>query len=410
MTTRTPTDLVVAGGGVIGLSIAWRAASAGMTVTVVDPTPGQGASWAAAGMLGPVGEAHFGEDTLTRLNVEAARAWPRFAHDLEAAAGRPVGYRTGGTLLVAADASDRAAVDDVLQYQVALGLNARRLTSTQCRAAEPLLAPGVRAGVELAEDHQVDNRLVVEALLAACRSVGVSFVEDAVADVTTGPLGATGVTLRWGGRLAAGAVVLAAGCHSGQVGGVPDSLRPPVRPVKGLTIRLRSLDGTPRLQRTLRGLVRGRSCYLVPRSDGTVVVGATVEEKGFDLTVQAGAVVDLLDDARRLVPAVDEYELSETTTGLRPGSPDNAPIVGATGLPGLVVATGHYRNGILLAPVTADAVVALLGGAGVDGALFAAFGPQRFGPGGPPVRLAPDSGRRPTDGTLPPPLVPAADR
>ncbi len=399
MTTGTPADLVVAGGGVIGLSIAWRAASAGMAVTVVDPTPGQGASWAAAGMLGPVGEAHFGEDALTRLNVAAARAWPRFANDLERASGRPVHFRTGGTLLVAADASDRAAVDDVLRYQVALGLNAHRLTSPQCRAAEPLLAPGIRAGVELADDHQVDNRLVVQALLDACRAVGVSFVEDAVADVTTGPIGATGVTLRWGGRLHSGAVVLAAGCHSGHVGGVPDSVRPPVRPVKGLTIRLRAIDGAPRLQRTLRGLVRGRSCYLVPRSDGTVVVGATVEEKGFDLTVQAGSVVDLLDDARHLVPVVDEYELSETTTGLRPGSPDNAPIVGATGIPGLVVATGHYRNGILLAPVTADEVVGLLGGSA--GTLFDSFGPQRFGPGTEPDR---------SETALRPPLVPAADR
>jgi glycine oxidase len=387
MTSRTPTDLVVAGGGVIGLAIAWRGAAAGLTVTVVDPNPGHGASWAAAGMLGPVGEAHFGEDALTELNVAAARSWPGFAHDLEAASGRPVHYRTGGTLLVAADASDRAAVDDVLQYQLALGLNARRLTSPECRVVEPLLAPGIRSGVELSDDHQVDNRLVVEALLDACRAAGVSFVDDEVADVTTGPLGATGVTLRWGGRLHAGAVVLAAGCHSGGVGGVPDALRPPVRPVKGLTIRLRAPGGAPRLQRTLRGLVRGRSCYLVPRSDGTVVVGATVEEKGFDLTVQAGSVVDLLDDARRLVPAVDEYELAETTTGLRPGSPDNAPIVGPTGLPGLFVATGHYRNGILLAPVTADEVVRLLGtGADAgDSGLFGPFRPRRFGPGPSPA-------------------------
>jgi glycine oxidase len=428
MTTPAPADLVVVGGGVIGLAVAWRAASAGMAVTVVDPDPGRGASWAAAGMLGPVGEAHFGEDALTRLNVVAARSWPDFAHDLEAASGRSVHYRTGGTLLVAADASDRAATDDVLRYQLALGLAARRLTSAECRAAEPLLAPGIRGGVDLAEDHQVDNRQVVEALLEACRAGGVSFVADEVAEVTTDARGVTGVALRWGGRLGADSVVLAAGCHSGQVGGVPEPHRPPVRPVKGLTIRLRALDGTPRLQRTLRGLVRGRSCYLVPRSDGTVVVGATVEEKGFDLTVQAGSVVDLLDDARRLIPAIDEYELRETTTGLRPGSPDNAPIVGSTGLPGLIVATGHYRNGILLAPITAGEVVRLLGvqdtaapsgtpspsgsrgSSGTTGTTasgssgtpeadgdrrhgtFAAFGPQRFGPGPESARPgAPDA-------------------
>jgi glycine oxidase len=401
MTTASSTDLVVVGGGVIGLTVAWRAASAGLAVTVVDPDPGRGASWAAAGMLGPVGEAHFGEDALTRLNVAAAGRWPEFAVALEAASGRSVHFQVGGTLLVAADASDRAAVDDVLQYQVERGLNARRLTSSECRAAEPLLAPGIRAGVALTDDHQVDNRRVVEALLDACRASRVSFVQDEVDDVTSGPPGVTGVTLRWGGRLGAGAVVLAAGCQTGRIGGLPESLRPPVRPVKGLTLRLRAPAGTPRLRRTVRGLVRGRPCYLVPRPDGTVVVGATVEEKGFDLTVQVGPVADLLDDARRLIPVVEEYELQETTTGLRPGSPDNGPIVGVAGISGLIVATGHYRNGILLAPITADEVVRLLTdptdpAAPPPGAdrPFAAFGPDRFAPrpggGGVPVPAAVD--------------------
>lgn len=395
MSTRTPADVVVAGGGVIGLAIAWRAAAAGLAVAVVDPAPGQGASWAAAGMLAPVGEAQFGEDALARLNLSAARAWPGFARDLEGATGRTVDYQATGTLLVAVDPSDREATDDVLGYRLALGLTARRLTSRECRAVEPLLAPGIRGGVELPEDHQVDNRRVVEALLDACRTSTVSFVDDEVAEVTTDARGVTGVALRRGGRLAAPTVVLAAGCRSGQVGGVPDTLRPPVRPVKGLTVRLRAPDGAPRLARSVRGLVHGRNCYLVPRPDGTVVVGATVEEKGFDLSVQVGPVVDLLDDARRLIPALDEYELRETTTGLRPGSPDNAPIVGSTGLDGLLVATGHYRNGILLAPITADEVVRLLAtgragtapgsrsGAASEGvrreAVFAAFGPERFG-------------------------------
>jgi glycine oxidase len=331
-------------------------------------------------MLAPVGEAHFGEDRLTRLNMVAARAWPDFARRLEAASGRAVHYRTGGTLLVASDTSDRDATDDVLRYQLELGLPARRLTTAQCRAAEPLLAPGISAGVELVEDHQVDNRRVVEALLETCRSRPISFVADEAAEITSDATGVTGVVLRHGGRLAASSVVLAAGCWSGQVHGVPEPSRPPVRPVRGLTLRLRAPEGAPTLVRTVRGLIRGRSCYLVPRSDGTVVVGATVEEQGFDLAVPVGPLVDLLDDARRLIPALDEYELSETTTGLRPGSPDNAPIVGRTGPAGLVVATGHYRNGFLLAPVTADEVVRLL--AVTDDACgsgaFAAFRPSRF--------------------------------
>jgi glycine oxidase len=334
-------------------------------------------------MLAPVGEAHFGEDDLTRLNVVAARAWPGFVRRLEEASGMAVHYRTGGTLLVAADSSDRDATDDVLAYQLALGLSARRLSSAQCRAAEPLLAPGISGGIELTEDHQVDNRRVVEALLEACRARRISFVDDEVAEIASDATGVTGVALRHGGRLGAASVVLAAGCWSGQVEGLPDPSRPPVRPVKGLTVRLRVRDGAPRLARTVRGLVRGRSCYLVPRSDGTVVVGATVEERGYDPSVQLGPALDLLDDARRLVPAIDEYELSETTTGLRPGSPDNAPIIGTTGPAGLVVATGHYRNGFLLAPITADEVVRLLavadGGCDSGAPGFAAFRPDRFG-------------------------------
>ncbi len=415
MTTRTPADVVVVGGGVIGLAIAWRAASSDMAVTVVDPDPGQGASWAAAGMLAPVGEAHFGEDALTRLNLAAARTWPGFARDLEQTSGRRVHYRTGGTLLVAVDASDRAATDDVLHYQQALGLTARRLTSTAVPDAEPLLAPGIRGGVELAEDHQVDNRQVVEALLDACRTAGVTFVGTRSTRSRRTQVGATGVSLRCGGRLGASAVVLAAGCHSGRIGGVPRPMRPPVRPVKGLTLRLRALDRCPEAaaDRSRAGAgpellpgptVRTARWWSEPRS----------RRRGSISPCRPGSVFDLLDDARRLIPTLDEYELCETTTGLRPGSPDNAPIVGSTGLPGLLVATGHFRNGILLAPITAEEVVRLLtlevgsapgraghprtavapGGAGPAGGadrergetaqrgpIFAAFGPSRFPPG-----------------------------
>ncbi|HEV3264912.1 MAG TPA: glycine oxidase ThiO [Acidimicrobiales bacterium] len=379
-------DAVVVGGGVIGLSIAWRAAAAGLAVAVVDPRPGHGATWAAAGMLGPVGEAHFGEEALARANVAAAHRWPDFAGDLEAFSDRTVGYRRSGTVLAAVDPSDRRVVDDVLGYQQSLGLSPRRLSSRECRELEPLLAPGIGGGAEFPDDHQVDNRLLVDSLLAACRHAGVTRVTDDVSAVASTDGRATGVVLGRGGTIHAGAVVIAAGCWSGQLGGIPHPLVPPVRPVKGLTIRARASGGTPQLRRIVRGLVHGRSCYLVPRQDGTVVIGATVEEKGFDLAVQVGSVHDLLRDARAVVPALDEYELVETSTGLRPGSPDNAPLVGTTSMGGLIMATGHYRNGILLAPVTADAVVALLEGRPVDDFMLP-FGPDRFAPaagvGGP---------------------------
>ena len=378
--------MVVVGGGVIGLAIAWRAASAGLSVTVVDPAPGRGSTWAAAGMLAPVAEAQFGEESLAALNVAAVRAWPGFAAALEAASGQCVHFRPDGTLLVAGDPSDRAATDRGLAFHPAIGLAAERLGARACREAEPLLAPGINGGVDLPDDHQVDNRSTVGALMAACEAGGVLFVSDEVSRVDIQCGRATGVELPDGSRIDAGAVVVVAGSWSGGIGGLPDGVRPPVRPVRGVTVRLQAGPGIPRLRRTVRALVHGRTCYLVPRHDGELVLGATMEERGFDLSVPLGGLADLFEDARRVVPALDEYSVIETTSGLRPGSPDNGPIVGQTKVAGLVMATGHYRNGMLLAPLTADEVVGLLvaGPASKHHApsAFAAFQPDRFSPVG----------------------------
>lgn len=364
-------DAIVVGGGVIGLSSAWRVASAGASVTVVDPSPGRGASWVAAGMLAPVTEATFGEEGLTALLVAAAARWPQFAADL----GADVGYRPCGTVVVAADASDRAVVDDLLAFQHSLGLEAERLSASDCRRLEPALAPGVRGGALVPGDHQVDNRLLVAALLEACQDAGVTMVARAATGIEVGPDGsAAGVRLDDATVLGAGAVVVAAGAETARLGGVPAGTLPAVRPVKGHVVRLRGPE--PLLARTVRGLVHGRPCYLVPRRDGSLVVGATAEERGFDRTVQAGAVHSLLDDARSLVPGIDELELVECLAGLRPGSPDNGPFVGWSAVARLAVAAGHYRNGILLTPITSDAVAALLAGHPVPEPL-AAFGPCR---------------------------------
>jgi glycine oxidase len=374
----TEFDAAFVGAGVIGLAGAWRAAQAGLSVALVDPRPGRGATWAAAGMLAPVTEAHYGEEALVRLNVTAAELWPGFARDLEAASGVAIGYLRHGTVVVAADASDRLSIDEVLAFQQSLGLGATRLSARECRALEPSLAPGLRGGVDVPGDHQVDNRQLVVALLAACREAGVSMVADrAVAVSLSAASRAVGVELDGGTSVAAGSVVITAGCQSDQLGGLPPATLPPVRPVKGLTLRLGAPATVPRLRRTLRGLVHGETCYLVPRDDGSVVVGATVEERGFDRTVQVRAVYELLRDARTIVPGLDEYELTETSVGLRPGSPDNAPAIGRTPITGLLVATGHYRNGILLAPLTADALTGLLvEGSTID--VVAPFGPERF--------------------------------
>jgi glycine oxidase len=373
-------DVVVIGGGIVGLAIAWQAAEAGLDVALVDPTPGRGSSWAAAGMLAPVAEAHFGEEALAALNVAAVRIWPDFASRLEAATKMTVHFRPDGTLLVAADPSDRAATDRVLDFHRTTGLAADRLGARACRQSEPLLAPGVSGGADLPDDHQVDNRAVVSALVAACRIAGVDSVADEVVEVVVDHGSVRAVTLTNGNRLTTGAVVVAAGSRSGNIGGLPTQDLPPVRPVRGVTVRLQAPYGVPRLRRTVRALRHGRTCYLVPRNDGGLVVGATMEERGDDPSVPLGGLVDLLDDARRVVPVLDEYTLVETASGLRPGSPDNGPLVGATTTDGLVVATGHFRNGILLAPLTADEVVGLLTGAtagGGDGP-FSAFRPERF--------------------------------
>lgn len=371
-------DVVFVGGGVIGLASAWEAVGRGLSVTVVDPAPGSGASWVAAGMLAPVTEASFGEEALVRLLTEAAGRWPAFAEGLEAAAGQRIGYRRCGTVLVAVDASDRAVVDQLLEFQRTLGLPATRLSGTDCRRLVPALSPTVRGGAEVPGDHQVDNRRLLSALSEACRRAGVHMVAARVEAVVRGPSGAAaGVRLDDGATLSAGAVVVTAGVDSGGLRGVAEGVLPPVRPVKGHVVRLRGPAARPLLERTVRGLVHGRACYLVPREDGSLVVGATSEERGFDRTVQAGAVHSLLDDARALIPGVDELELVECLAGLRPGSPDNGPFVGPTTVVGLGVATGHYRNGILLAPITADAVARMLVGEPLPAAL-GAFGAERL--------------------------------
>ena len=404
MPQQHPADAVVVGGGVIGLGIAWRAALAGMTVTLVDEAPGRGASWAAAGMLAPVTEVHYGERPLLALNLAAAGRWPSFAAEVEEASGHPVGYRPGGTLAVARDADDNAALEDLYRFQLRCGLEVERLRSRECRQLEPGLAPSIRGGVLAAGDHQVDNRALVEALLAACQRSGVRLVSGRVAELSVEGDRVTGVMLGGTGdgvedtgsgpgpsrpagsarsrpageTLAAGTVVLAAGCWSGGLGGLAAEALPPVRPVKGQLLYLRGPAGQPLCSRNVRGL----EVYVVPRGDGRVVVGATVEEQGFDTTMTAGAVHDLLRAALELLPDAAELELAETVVGLRPGSPDNAPMLGPAGPDGLVVATGHYRNGILLTPVTADAIAELLATGRVPEAI-APFAPGRFAGGVP---------------------------
>ncbi|MGW4205325.1 glycine oxidase ThiO [Streptomyces sp. NPDC004726] len=373
-------DVLVVGGGIIGLVTAWRTAQRGSRVTVVDPEPGGGAACVAAGMLAAVTELHYGEQTLLALNIESARRYPAFAAELEEAGGQDIGYRACGTLAVALDADDRAHLRELHALQRRSGLESEWLTGRECRRLEPMLAPGVRGGLRADGDHQVDPRRLASALLTACERAGVAFRHGWADRLRVLGNRVEGVTLTDGEELNADQVVLAGGSLSGRLGGVPDHVVPPVRPVKGQVLRLTVPAAyAPFLSRTVRAVVRGSDVYLVPRENGELVIGATSEELGWDTAVTAGGVYELLRDAHELVPGITELPLTETRAGLRPGSPDNAPLLGPTALPGLHLATGHYRNGVLLTPVTGDVMATVLTGGALPEEAHP-FTPHRFTP------------------------------
>ncbi|MFP5361492.1 MAG: glycine oxidase ThiO [Thermoleophilia bacterium] len=365
-------DVAVIGGGVIGLAVAWRAAQRGLSVCVLERGElGAGASHVAAGMLAPVTEADAGELALLELGLRSARAWPAFAQELEQASGADPGLRRSGALVVARDRDEAEALERELALRLELGLDVQRLLPSAARRLEPALAPTVRLALDVPGDHCADPRAVVLALAEAARRAGVTLRTGAQVQRVEHARGrVTAVGLAGGEVVRADRVVAAAGAWSGAIGGLP---RIPVRPVKGQILRLRDPAGAGMLER----IVRFEGGYLVPRGDGRYVLGATMEERGFDTTVTAGGLYELLRDAGELVPGVQELVVEETSAGLRPATPDNAPLLGpAAELEGLHWATGHHRNGILLAPVSADIVVDGLRRGG--GAVPAAFAAARF--------------------------------
>jgi glycine oxidase len=376
--TRTAgADVVVAGAGVIGLAVAWAAAANGARVAVCDPSPATGASWAAAGMLAPVTESRVGEDDLVALGVASLARWPDFAARVEAASGRAVGLRTEGTLAVGVDDDDRRALDEVAAVHRHLGLASERLGGRACRTLEPSLHPRVRAGLLVPGDHHVDPRALLDALLQAARSAGVELYPVAVAAVRAEEDRVTGVDLVDGSTVAAPAVVVAAGCRSGALGLPGPGASVPVRPVKGQILRLGADPTALPVTRAIRAVVHGWTVYVVPRASGEVVVGATMEEQGFDTTVTAGAVHDLLRAAIEVIPEIAELELVESAARLRPATPDNGPLLGPGPVAGLIHATGHHRNGVLLAPITVETVLAALARHPVPD-VAVPFDPKRF--------------------------------
>ncbi len=363
-------DAVVIGAGLIGLACAWRARRRGLSVLVVDRAaePGAATSSVAAGMLAPVTEADFGEEAALGVNLIGRERWPGFAAELEEVTGLPTGYRESGALVVAPDRDDAAALRRLHEFQRSLGLRAEWLTPSRCRELEPGLSPRIAGGILAPQDGQAEPRAVSRALAEA---VGDVHLGTEVKEIEHDGQRVTGVrTASW--SIACDQVVVAAGPWSAAL--APDGVGPPVRPVKGQILELRVRDG---MTEPLHRVVRTPRCYLLARGDGRVVLGATVEEQGFDTAVTADGVYRLLEAAWEVLPEVGELELVRARAGLRPGTPDNAPVVGRGELDGLVWATGHWRNGVLLAPLTGELVAELLSG-GEPSPELAALDPARF--------------------------------
>ncbi|SED81594.1 glycine oxidase [Arthrobacter alpinus] len=391
------TEVAVIGGGIIGLGIAWEAQRAGHAVTVIDPAPATGATFAAAGMLAPVSELHYQEDELLKLTLASAARWPEFVASLPKAAH--TGFNTSPTLVLGGDPGDRKALADLRDVQASHGLEVAQLTIREARALEPMVGPQISCAYKVEQDHQVDPRAMAEALRAALLSAGGAaggaaasapvFIEQSATGLlhrdpgdTLSPV--TGVLLADGSEVHAREVIVANALGAAKLGGLPEGLKLPVRPVYGDILRLRVPEHLrPLITATIRGMVRGLPVYIVPREDGTVVIGASSREDG-NPGVSAGGVHQLLRDAQVLVPAVAELELMEMTARARPGTPDNAPLLGRVAgtrgkdIPGLIIATGFFRHGVLLTPIAAHITRQLLGN--ITDLAWECFRPDRFSP------------------------------
>ena len=354
--------ILIIGGGVIGLGIGWQLAKAGAAVTIHESgQAGRGASWAAGGMLGPIAEAHSDELTLLELSNQSLARYPGWVDELETETGMSIGYRSEGTLIIGIGSDETDQLRHTYAFQQELGLNVEWLSGQEAREIEGALSPYVTAAIRCETDHQVDNRLMAQALQHAYqKSGGVLYQNSSVERLVIENGTATGVETQKGFQ-SADVCILAAGCWSGQMRGLPDTITPPVRPVKGQMLALQMQESI-RIENVIR-TVKTRyptPVYLVPRTDGRLVVGATTEELGFDRHLTVGGIYELMRGACEAVPGVYDLPLIETWTGLRPGSSDNAPILGKTPVENLIYATGHYRNGILLTPITAYEISKLI--------------------------------------------------
>jgi glycine oxidase len=371
---QTQTEVVIVGGGVIGLAAGWRAAQRGLRVELLERgEPGGATSAVAAGMIAPIAEADPRERPLLALALASARAYPAFAAELREATGIDPGYLACGTLMVARDGDEAETLARERAIRERLGLTVAPLAPSAARSLEPALAPVLRGALELADDCAIDPRALTRALAAAFTAAGGRLRREEVAELAVSHERLEGVRTAGGELIAAERVLIAAGPWSARLGGLPDEARVPIRPVKGQLLRLRDPAGPGLLSR----VIRMQPGYIVPRGDGRYVLGASVEERGFDMSATAGPIHELLRDAIELVPGICELRLEEISVGIRPGTADNRPAIGPGALDGLFWATGHYRHGILLAPVTAELAAAALCGEPA-GELAGGVDPRRF--------------------------------
>ncbi|MCH8612030.1 glycine oxidase ThiO [Arsenicicoccus dermatophilus] len=383
-----PTDVVVLGGGVIGLSCALEIRRRGASVQLWDPAPGQGASHAAGGMLAPVSEASYDELDLLELLLESHSRWPGFAQRLAESSGVDPDLQTQGSLHVGLTLDDAREVWRTQALLESYDLSVARLSTRELRRLAPALAPGSRTALVVESDLAVDNRRVVLGLLAACERAGVSLVrragEPLVADGAV-----MGVVAEDGAPTRCDTVVLATGAAAGRCAALSGLLPLPVRPVKGQILRMAGASGL--LDQTVRGTVHGDHVYLIPRGHGELAIGATSEELD-DTRVTGRGLLELLRAATTLLPEVGELTLVDAVARLRPGTPDNGPLLGGD-VPGLVVAAGHYRHGMLLAPVTAEVVADLTLDRRTEVAAAEPFTPARFRTEAPAGPLSGSCGR-----------------
>ena len=370
-------DVLIVGGGTIGLGIGFELVRRGTPVTIFErDKAGRGTSYQAAGMLAPDAEIEFEEQTLYDANRESLRRWPDFVDRVEAASGQSVDYRDEGTLIVADDRDAAEALERLYTFQREQGLDVEWLTGEEAKEIEPFVAPRLSAAVYAPSDHQVDNRRLIDALRTAFEAEGGTLHEDTPIDAVVPDAEAPAVRTTNGEQVVGGRIVVAAGVWSRELDGLTPDATPPVRPVKGQMIQMRR-----KRPFDLQHVVRGPEAYLAPKSDGRIVMGATSEERGFDTTVTAGGLYDLLEGGWEVVPGIRDLPVDETWAGLRPATRDHAPLLGETTAPGVVMATGHYRHGILLTPITAEEIARLIR-TGETSDWLQPFSPRRFSEAG----------------------------